>query len=358
LQHTTNITLRTIVKVSILWCFWCVGSYAQDPQYSQYYASPMYLNPALTGSSLKPRFTLNYRNQWPNLAANYVTTTFTADAFSVKRNIGAGVMVMSDNQFADLSTTTVAGMAAYNLEINEELSARFGVSGAFTQRGINSNWANYTFGDQLNNNGSINATTIDPIVTGATPRINFLDLATGAVVYNKNYWAGLTVKHINRPNYALVDVNNKSFKLPILVSVQAGYKFDLNNTSLNYYGFNQENKEPSFSPSLLFERRGKYNRLDIGGYFTYEPFIVGAWYRGLPIFGQDKAGAPRNVAGVLMAGYRQDNVTFGYSYDINLLNKLTNTGGAHEISISYILHKDKSKPIRRKKPVSIPCPDL
>ncbi len=39
--------------------------YAQDAHFSQYYANPLYLNPAFAGSDICPRVTLNYRNQKP-----------------------------------------------------------------------------------------------------------------------------------------------------------------------------------------------------------------------------------------------------------------------------------------------------
>ena len=38
---------------------------AQDATFSQFYANPTYLNPALAGSGICPRVSLNYRNQWP-----------------------------------------------------------------------------------------------------------------------------------------------------------------------------------------------------------------------------------------------------------------------------------------------------
>ncbi|MGM0478992.1 MAG: type IX secretion system membrane protein PorP/SprF, partial [Bacteroidota bacterium] len=34
---------------------------AQDPQFSQFYANPIYLNPAFAGSHGCPRFAANYR---------------------------------------------------------------------------------------------------------------------------------------------------------------------------------------------------------------------------------------------------------------------------------------------------------
>ncbi|MDZ7648916.1 MAG: type IX secretion system membrane protein PorP/SprF [Cytophagales bacterium] len=45
-----------------------MAAHAQDPQFSQYYAAPLYLNPAFTGTTQDHRFITNYRNQWPNAA--------------------------------------------------------------------------------------------------------------------------------------------------------------------------------------------------------------------------------------------------------------------------------------------------
>ena len=50
-----------------------LGANAQDPTFTQFYANPLYLNPAFAGSNGCPRFALNYRNEWPQLTGNYVT---------------------------------------------------------------------------------------------------------------------------------------------------------------------------------------------------------------------------------------------------------------------------------------------
>ncbi|MFT5922039.1 MAG: hypothetical protein ACI8TS_001371, partial [Flavobacteriales bacterium] len=38
---------------------------AQDPEFTQFYANPLYLNPAFAGTARCPRLVMNYRNQWP-----------------------------------------------------------------------------------------------------------------------------------------------------------------------------------------------------------------------------------------------------------------------------------------------------
>ena len=52
---------------------------AQDPEFSQFYAAPLYLNPAFAGSARCPRIGLNYRNQWPALNKTYITSAVSYD---------------------------------------------------------------------------------------------------------------------------------------------------------------------------------------------------------------------------------------------------------------------------------------
>jgi type IX secretion system PorP/SprF family membrane protein len=337
-----------------------VASMAQDPLFSQYYAAPMYLNPAFTGSSFNPRFTLNYRNQWPGLSANFVTTSFTAETFVDKWNSGVGIQITGDNQFQDLSTTTIGGMYSYNVVFTDKLSARFGLAASYNSRGINNTWDRFTFGDQLDANGNPNnSPTFDPVAGNNKPRFNFVDFTTGTVFYNDQFWAGVSVKHLNMPQYNFLKDNSTPDRLPMMFSVHGGYKFYMANGYMDMGLANEVDREKSIAPSFVYERRGAYQHLDMGLYLTYAPLVLGAWYRGLPLFQEDESGKARQVAGIGMVGFRQDNITIGYSYDFNLLDKLSSSGGAHEISISYQLNIEKGyKSYRKKKVKPIPCPKL
>ena len=61
----------------------------QDPHFTQYYANPLYLNPAFAGSDICPRFSMNYRNQFPNFGA-YQTYSASYDQYvdAVKGGLG------------------------------------------------------------------------------------------------------------------------------------------------------------------------------------------------------------------------------------------------------------------------------
>ena len=98
---------------------------AQDPQFSQFYAAPLYINPAFTGASEYTRLGVNYRNQWPNLQSSFTTFSFYADHFLYKYNSGIGMIITSDTEGqAGLKSTNIGLSYAYQLKISDNLVFR------------------------------------------------------------------------------------------------------------------------------------------------------------------------------------------------------------------------------------------
>ena len=80
---------------------------AQDPHFSQFFASPLTLNPAFTGKfDGSWRLAANHRDQWPSIPKAYVTTSASLDFGILKGKIpdgdvfGIGISGLSD-QSAD-----------------------------------------------------------------------------------------------------------------------------------------------------------------------------------------------------------------------------------------------------------------
>src|SRR5215475_728917 len=71
---------------------------AQDPQFSQFYAAPLYLNPAMAGSTGQARAGINYRNQWPAIDANFTTMSAYFDYYIEDKNSGVGVLLTRDQE--------------------------------------------------------------------------------------------------------------------------------------------------------------------------------------------------------------------------------------------------------------------
>ncbi|MGH2644673.1 MAG: type IX secretion system membrane protein PorP/SprF, partial [Chitinophagaceae bacterium] len=74
---------------------------AQDPHFTQFFASPLTLNPAFTGLfSGDMRVAANYRSQWSSIATPFITSTISADMGILKNVIpyndiwGVGALVL------------------------------------------------------------------------------------------------------------------------------------------------------------------------------------------------------------------------------------------------------------------------
>ena len=69
-----------------------VQALGQDMQFSQFYAAPIHLNPAFTGSTEWTRVGVNYRNQWPGLDRSFNAFSAYFDHFIDHKNSGIGVI--------------------------------------------------------------------------------------------------------------------------------------------------------------------------------------------------------------------------------------------------------------------------
>ena len=72
-------SLRIFALVLTLTTVFTEDMLAQDPEFTQFYANPLYLNPAFAGTARCPRVNLNYRNQWPGISGTYVTYSASYD---------------------------------------------------------------------------------------------------------------------------------------------------------------------------------------------------------------------------------------------------------------------------------------
>src|SRR5690606_27230107 len=89
-------TVRRAALGLALGVFAALGASAQDPQFTQFYANPLYLNPAFAGTARCPRVVMNYRNQWPALTGTFVTTSASYDQHVDGMMGGLGRLVTHD----------------------------------------------------------------------------------------------------------------------------------------------------------------------------------------------------------------------------------------------------------------------
>ena len=105
--------------------FLCQSVLAQDAEYSQFYANPLYLNPAFTGTTEHPRFIANYRNQWPSMGNTFVNYSISYDQYSKFLNGGFGLQLISDKEAGGmLSSSSGSVFYSHHIKINNHNNHR------------------------------------------------------------------------------------------------------------------------------------------------------------------------------------------------------------------------------------------
>ena len=175
------------------------GAMAQDPQFSQFYASAQYLNPALTGNTPQDRIALNYRLQWPGVQPGFETYSFAYDHRFPDAHSGIGGYVLRDQAGQlGLNYTTAAMSYSYEARLNYKHALRFGLRAGYTMRGLSQ--SGFLFADQVIRDNAANS-----IEVGLIERIGYLDMAGGLMYYTEAFWAGFSANHLNTPNQSLIN---------------------------------------------------------------------------------------------------------------------------------------------------------
>ena len=326
---------------------------AQDPQFSQFYANPLYLNPGLAGNVESARVGVNFRHQWPAIDASFTTFTAFFDYFLEDYNSGVGVLLMRDQQgLAGLNSHTLSLNYAYQLSLTDKLTFRPGINVGVIQRGIN--LSNLQFADQFNGTGFGDISQTGEDLSQFRPIYQF-DLGLGGVLYLPNAYLGASVSHLTEPPFSFFEQENPEAYLPMKLSVHGGYVFYLQADNLRK-GFDQFGRERSITPTFEYKMQGDFKQLSVGAYLTYEPMVFGLWYRGLPIGGLADVDNNHESA-IFLVGLKSGNLNLGYSFDYTLSSLTIQSGGAHELSAIYNFRLGNS----RKPPMNvrkIPCPEF
>jgi len=320
-----------------------VGLKAQDPQFSQYYAAPLYLNPAFTGTTQDHRFIANYRNQWPNAARGFVTYAFSYDYNLYNYNSGIGFLATVDQAgTAGMKSSQFNFLYSYKWNISSKWVVSAGLNFGYAFRSIDLN--KLIFGDQLQFDSDGNVPSDDPAIFNLGTS-SYFDFNSGVLAYNKNFWFGFSASHLNTPNRSLLDQESV---IPIKTSFHGGVRIPL------YVGpFKKENISV-LSPSFVYKRQGQFDQLDLGLHFLYDPVMIGLWYRGIPIQQNVKDNISQDAV-VVVLGFQFEKMEVAYSYDFTVSELGPISGGTHEVALKYKLGIQMQSKTKKKEKF-IPCP--
>src|ERR1700740_3004548 len=111
--------IKKLFFISLL--TFCEASYAQDPQFTQFYAAPLYLNPAFTGANVCSRVSTSYRNQWPSIPGAFVTYCASIDQSVPNFNSGVGLLFTNDKAGSgSLRSSSLSLLYAYEMQLSKE----------------------------------------------------------------------------------------------------------------------------------------------------------------------------------------------------------------------------------------------
>jgi type IX secretion system PorP/SprF family membrane protein len=301
------------VNISFVGCYliFCLSNiiYAQDPQYSQFYANPIYLNPAFAGSEICPRITMNYRNQWPGVEGNFKTYSLSYDKLFEEVSGGIGLIATRDNNGEGALTTTTAGLVyAYSANVSKTFSLRAGFQANYFQNSIN--WDKLTFGDMISPTKGF---VYDTEETESMTIKSGVDFSSGILVYSDKFYIGAAIHHLTEPEQFLFGYESR---LPRKYTIQAG-----GNIPIKDFGRNKT----SVSPAIVIHQQGNFRQLNLGLYVTYNPLIIGMWYR-------------YKDSMIFLTGIQTKKYRIGYSFDFTI-SKLgqSSSRGSHEISLALLL---------------------
>lgn len=294
-----------------------------DPHFTQYYAYPLWLNPALSGViDGSSRVTLNYRKQLPGLYAPMTTQGITAD-FSLPKNLGFGVTALNQRSIdAGYQYTNAYLSLSYRVHLT-----KYGIlSGGFQLGVINRKVdpGKLQFGNQFN-----------PLI-GYDPSLpsnevftyrsaTSVDGSLGLMYFdgdpNKSYnpFIGVSLYHPTQPvNRFLSGADNNI--IPMRYAVHGGIRFQISRTA-------------ELIPYALFLKQGNTTEM-AGGMvcnLKLDPgsdLIIGGMFR------KDDAVAPS-------LGLHINGLTIGFSYDVNIspMKTAAASNGGYELSISFTSKK-------------------
>jgi len=330
-----------------------LGSWAQDVHFTQYFTSPLTLNPAQTGLTQNDwRASANFRTQWYTVSDNpYMSGTVAFDIPTLRGKLpegdalGIGVLGLYDRSGSGaLQNTTVGLSVAYHkaFGMDKQHTLSLGVQGYMVQKSIQ--FDKLVFGDQFSPNspgGFIAGTSMEQFDNAdlTYPDFNVGLMYSGRVAEKATLYGGVAYYHLTRPEEKFLQ-SGTAEKINSRFSVHLGGSFEMNENTVMYL-------------SGMYQKQGPASELLLGGAvgFIMNPghdeytrntiFYLGGWYR----YGD--AIAP-------YIGFEWSKMKIGFSYDVTMSSaqNMTSGQGAYEVSLIYngIINK-----ITRKK-YNFTCP--
>jgi type IX secretion system PorP/SprF family membrane protein len=341
--HNKILSIKLIVFLLFSFCYTFL--FCQDAHFSQFYASPLTLNPAIAGTYTGTfRISTIYRDQWRGAVDNSLKTFSASGDVKFNLNYGnknipdivaVGITFFSDRVGTfDFNTNQIMVTGAYHKALDKKTKQYLGIGiqGGILQRSIN--YEDLTFQDQFN---SIDGYTL---FTGENLPSNnraYSDMGLGlyyTVTPNNivNFHAGVGYFHLTTPNISFYDIPDiidpnliKTDTLHAKWSAHTGASIK---TTDRLY----------FQPRVNALFQGPQAEINLGATFRYkisktsgEYLLFGPYIRGTKNY--NNFGVESIIA---MAGFEKNNFIIGFSYDQNIKSLISGRRSLSSLELSII----------------------
>jgi type IX secretion system PorP/SprF family membrane protein len=322
---------------------------AQDPGFSQFFASPLTLNPALTGKfDGVVRVAGNYRNQWPAINNAFITSTISVDAPIFANKLrendtwGIGFMAMTDKTASGiLNDNYFALSTAYHIALDENgyHSIGVGFQGSYANQSLDG--TRLTFEDGLQLDGTWLRSPTEAI-NSEYVSVHYFDAGIGALYNattngNNNYYFGVSAYHLTHPKVSFL--GEDTINIPTRLTLHGGGFFPIQGSASTIY------------VSGLVNNQAGAREYVVGGAWQIAAstdeanpvnFYAGLWGR----FTNNTTDAV-----IPYVGLDYSDFSLGITYDVNVssLQTASQSRGGIEVSLIYIKKKGSGHH-------SIPCP--
>jgi len=333
--------MKAIIPFILLITLFCAPIQAQDEHFSQFYAIPIHMNPALAGAyGGTYRMTVINRDQWNNnLESPYRTFAAGGDTkfklnFGKRKtqdHFGMGLFFISDRVARfQAYTNQMSAYFAYHKRLGDKVPSYLGIGAKFGVIQKNINYDNLTFEDQFNQLNAYEGQTID----GPPPNnFGFFDMSVGLNYHldmdKVDYFIGFAAHHITNPStsfYFRLRIANPS----IDISQQLDSRY------VAHFSMDRKiSQKWALQPRIVYQIQGEDNQLDLGTNveYTFESLssglILGMWLTTI----DDLDGMHvENLTPLI--GLRQGMFILGFSYDIHLRDVLDSPFGFNTFEFS------------------------
>lgn len=309
---------------------------AQDVHFSQFFMTPLLLNPAQAGAQHDMQGVINYKSQWSSVSNPYSTANLSWDMrLGKNRTKGFSAIGLNLDQdktgFSPLKTFQVSLTYAYHVRLNDKSTLGAGLYGGIIQRSIsngNVQWMNQYDGMSYNaalpsGEPSLSNSMTTPDA-GAGVHYSYRKsekYMTGND--HRNFDMGASIAHVNQPAYSFYGGGEKLFFKGV---VYANAELGIANSDL------------SIVPGLVYSLQGPSQELLLGTMFQYK--LTGdSKYTGYVQGSSISLGAYYRNRDAMIVNmlYKFSQYAIGVSYDLNVsgLKSASNGRGGVEISLRY-----------------------